>query len=395
MPEPLIRPTDHELDALADLLNRHEKITILGGRGCAHAHDELVDVARALQAQVVHALGGKEYIEYDNPHDVGMTGLIGFASGYHAMQGCEVLLMLGTDFPYRQFYPSHAKIVQIDLRAEQLGRRAPLAMGLIGDCKATLAALLPKLKAKSTNQFLVAAKKNYQEARKSLDDLAVATPSQPIHPQYLTRCIDAMARQDAIFTCDVGTPTVWAARYLSMNGKRRLVGSFVHGSMANALPQAMGAQLSCPGRQVIALCGDGGFAMLMGEILTVCQLALPIKIVVYNNQSLGFVALEQKAAGYLDAGVELQNPNFAEMARAVGIEGFRIDQAESMPAILEEALSSPHAALIDVAVNPQELVLPPKINLAAAKGFGLFMLKAVLNGRGDEVMEILQSNWLR
>lgn len=394
-PKPLVRPSDKELDALAELLNGHEKITLLGGRGCAGAHDELMALAQALQSPVVHALGGKEYIEYDNPYDVGMTGLIGFASGYHAMASCEALLMLGTDFPYRQFYPPRARIAQIDIRPEHLGKRAPLAMGLVGDIRATLSALLPRIRPKAPGRFLDAARKHYQEARKGLDDLARPSPGQPIHPQHLTKCVDEAAEYNAIFACDVGTPTVWAARYLKMNGKRRLLGSFAHGSMANALSQALGAQSCEPHRQVIALCGDGGLAMLMGELLSVLQLELPIKIVVYNNQSLGFVALEQKAAGYLDTGVELKNPNFAEVAQAIGIKGFRVDDPKGVSSALEEALAHPGAALVDVAINPQELILPPRIGLAEARGFGLFMLKAVLNGRGDEVVEILQSHLFR
>ena len=262
---------------LAKILNRSKKITILKA-GCAGAHAELIALAGKLNAPIVHAMRGKEFIEYDNPFDVGMTGLLGFSSGYHAMMNCEVLLMLGTDFPYQQFFPKDAKVVQIDLRGEQLGRRTKVDHGYVGDTKSTLRALLPKLQQNTDEKHLRSAVEHYQKARKGLDDLATGEAGKkPIHPQYVARVLDELAAENAIFACDVGTPTIWAARYLTMNGKRRLLGSFNHGSMANALPQALGAQASYPGRQVVTLSGDGGLAML-GELLTFGrQLELPVK----------------------------------------------------------------------------------------------------------------------
>src|SRR5713226_2377417 len=284
--QPLIRPLDRDLDRLAELLNESDRVTLLCGSGCAGAHDELLKLGATLKAPMVHALRGKEYVEYDNPYDVGMTGLIGFSSGYYAMLGCDVLLMLGTDFPYRQFYPTDAKIVQIDIRGEKLGNRAPLTMCLVGDVQSTIAALLPRLREKSDRTFLDKALRHYQASRKELDDLATGRAGhKPIHPQYLTRMLSDAAAEDAIFTCDVGTPSVWAARYLKMNGKRCLLGSFNHGSMANAMPQAIGAQAAFPGRQVISLSGDGGFTMLMGDLLTLTQMELPVKVVVFHNAS--------------------------------------------------------------------------------------------------------------
>jgi len=286
-PKPSVCPSDDEIETLAGLLNESEKITILGGAGCAGAHEELIELAGKLQAPIVHAMRGKEFIEYDNPFDVGMTGLLGFSSGYHAMMNCDLLLMIGTDFPYQQFFPKHATIVQIDLRGEQLGRRTKLDYALIGDACTTLRALLPWLAQHENDRHLKAALEHYRNVRKGLDDLANGkTGSETIHPQYLTRIIDELADEDAIFTCDVGTPTIWAARYLRMNGKRRLLGSFNHGSMANALPQAIGAQVSNPGRQVITLSGDGGLAMLMGDLLTLRQMQLPIKVIVFKNDAL-------------------------------------------------------------------------------------------------------------
>jgi pyruvate dehydrogenase (quinone) len=393
---PITRPADRDLDRLAELLNESNRITLLCGSGCAGAHAELLKLGEALKAPMVHALRGKEYVEYDNPYDVGMTGLIGFSSGYYAMLGCDALLMLGTDFPYRQFYPTGAKIVQVDIRGEKLGNRAPLTMGLVGDVQRTIAALLPRLREKSDRSFLDKALRHYQASRKELDDLATGRAGhKPIHPQYLTRMLSDAAAEDAIFTCDVGTPSIWAARYLKMNGKRRLLGSFNHGSMANAMPQAIGAQAAFPSRQVISLSGDGGFTMLMGDLLTLTQMELPVKLVVFHNSKLGFVDLEQKAAGYLPTAVDLKNPDFAKMADAVGILGICVED----PADLEQAISTAFAhrgpALLDVMTSPQELAMPPKIGLEQAYGFSLFMLKAVLSGRGSELVELAKTNLFR
>src|SRR6202044_1929666 len=322
-PNPTVCPSDDELGVLADVLNRSKKTTIFGGAGCAGAHGELVELAGKLQAPIVHAYRGKEFIEYDNPFDVGMTGLLGFSSGYHAMMSCDTLLMLGTDFPYRQFFPKNATIVQIDVRGEQLGRRTKVDYGFVGDTKATLRALLPRLTQNESDKHLKASLEQYAKARKGLDDRAVPGSWEMVHPQYVVRTLDEFAADDAIFSCDVGTPTIWAARYLTMNGRRRLLGSFNHGSMANALPQAIGAQVSHPGRQVVTLSGDGGLAMLMGDLLSLRQLKPPVKVVVFKNDSLAFVELEMKAAGLVDFGRNLENPDFAKLAEAAGILGLK------------------------------------------------------------------------
>jgi pyruvate dehydrogenase (quinone) len=395
-PNPTVCPSNDEIAALAKVLNESKKITILGGAGCAGAHEELIELASRLQAPIVHAMRGKEFIEYDNPFDVGMTGLLGFSSGYHAMMNCDLLLMIGTDFPYQQFFPPHAKIVQIDIRGEQLGRRARLDHGLVGDTKTTLRALLPKLDQNKKNKHLKAALEHYRDARKGLDELATGEKSsKPIHPQYLTRIIDELAAEDAIFTCDVGTPTVWAARYLKMNGRRRLLGSFSHGSMANALPQAIGAQVSYPDRQVISLSGDGGLAMLMGDLLTLRQMKLPVKVIVFKNDALAFVELEMKAAGILDFATDLQNPDFAKIADASGLLGLTAETPEQVRPMIKEALQHDGPALVEVHVSRQELSMPPSISLEQAKGFGLFMLKAVLTGRGDEIIDLAKVNLFR
>jgi len=395
-PHPSIRPSDEELTTMAGLLNEAGKVTILGGAGCAGAHTELIEVAGKLKAPIVHALGGKEFIEYDNPFDVGMTGLLGFSSGYHAMMDSDALLMLGTDFPYQQFFPEHATIIQVDIRGEQLGRRTKVDAGVVGDIKTTLRALLPRLVQKTDGRHLDASLQHYQRARQGLDDLATGEAGRkPIHPQYVARVVDEVAAPDAIFAVDVGTPTIWGARYLTMNGKRRLLGSFMHGSMAGALPQAIGAQLTYPDRQVITLSGDGGLAMLMGDLLTLRQLQLPVKLVVFNNDALAFVELEMKAAGILDFGTDLRNPDFAKMAEGAGLLGLRAETPEQVRPMLVQAVNHDGPALLDVAVNRQELAMPPTLTLDEIRGFAVFMIKAVLNGRGDELIDLAKTNLFR
>jgi pyruvate dehydrogenase (quinone) len=395
-PKPRVCPSDDELDTLAKVLNNSRKITILGGAGCAEAHAELIALAGKLKAPIVHAMRGKEFIEFDNPFDVGMTGLLGFSSGYHAMMNCDVLLMIGTDFPYQQFFPQDATIVQIDLRGEQLGRRTKVDHGFIGDTKTTIGALLPKLKQNDSDTHLQTSLEHYRKARKGLDELASGGEGKkPIHPQYLARVLDTLANNDAIFSCDVGTPTVWAARYLKMNGQRRLLGSFNHGSMANALPQAIGAQVTHPDRQVISLSGDGGLAMLMGDLLTLRQLQLPIKVVVFRNDALAFVELEMKAAGIVDFGTDLVNPSFAKMAEAAGLLGLKAETPDEVEPMIAQALQHDGPALVEVFVSRLELSMPPTITLEQAKGFGLFMLRAVLSGRGDEIVDLARINLVR
>ncbi|PMV21632.1 ubiquinone-dependent pyruvate dehydrogenase [Pseudomonas sp. DP16D-L5] len=393
---PRTLPAEQDLQRLTDILENSRKVTLLCGSGCAGAHDQVVALADALGAPVVHALRGKEHVEWDNPFDVGMTGLIGFSSGYHAMLDCDTLIMLGTDFPYRQFYPTDAKIIQVDRNPQALGRRATLDLGIAADVSETLAALLPRLTRKTDRSFLETSLKHYEKPRQGLDDLAQPSKAnRPIHPQYVARLLSELADDDAIFTADVGSPTVWAARYLKMNGKRRLIGSFNHGSMANAMPQAIGAQAAFPNRQVISMSGDGGFAMLMGDFISLAQLKLPVKVIVFDNSSLGFVAMEMKAAGYLDAGTELKNPDFAAMSNAMGILGIRVEQSEDLEPALRRALAHDGPVLVDVVTATQELVMPPTIKLEQAKGFSLYMLKAVMSGRGDEVIELARTNWLR
>jgi pyruvate dehydrogenase (quinone) len=388
-------PAWANVDRLADLLSGDSRVTMLCGSGCQGAHDQVLALADRLKAPVVHAFRGKEHVEWDNPFDVGMTGLIGFSSGYYAMLDCDVLLMLGTDFPYRQFYPYGAgvRIAQVDSRPEQIGRRAPVDLGVVGDVRATLEMILPLVKEKSNRTHLDRATEHYRKARKDLDGLAVSKPGRkPIHPQQVAKTISDQASQDAIFTCDVGLPTVWAARYLAMNGKRRLIGSFWHGSMANAMPHAIGAQTAFPGRQVISLSGDGGFTMLMGDFLSLAQLGLPVKVVVFNNSALGFIEIEQKSTGFLDFGTDFENPNFAAMAEACGVRGIRLEDPADVEEGVAAALAHDGPVLIDAVVSRTVLPIPPAITTEMAKGFTLYMMKAVFNGRGDDLVDLARSN---
>jgi pyruvate dehydrogenase (quinone) len=395
---PVVTPSRPDLDRLVAVLNGDDRITVLCGSGCQGAHDELVALGERLKAPMVHALRGKEHVEWDNPYDVGMTGLIGFSSGYYAIRDCDVLLMLGTDFPYRQFYPegNGVRIAQVDLRAENIGRRVPVDLGVVGDVRATVAALLPLLKQKRDDTHLAQARQHYAKSRKALDDLANGTPGKRLlHPQQMAKAVSDQAAADAVFTCDVGLPTVWAARYLAMNGKRRLVGSFWHGSMANAMAQAIGAQAAFPGRQVISLSGDGGFTMLMGDFLSLVQLGLPVKVVVFNNGALGFIELEQKSTGFLPFGTEFKNPNFAAMAEATGIRGIRIEDPAEVEKGVAAALAHDGPALIDAVVVRTELAMPPSITIEMAKGFTLYMVKALINGRADEIIDLARTNLWR
>jgi len=393
---PVTLPMEDELQAVADILNNSENITMLCGAGCKGAHAEVVLLADTLKAPIVHAMRGKEYLEYDNPFDVGMTGLIGFSSGYHAMENAETLLILGSGFPYRNFFPENAKVIQLDIRPAALGAHVQIDYGVFGDVRSTLHCLLPMLKPKTKRKFLDKALSHYHDARKGLDKLAVPGRNDArIHPQYLTRLLSEAAQDDAVFTCDVGTPTVWAARYLEMNGKRRLIGSFSHGSMANALAQAIGAQAIDPDRQVVAMCGDGGLSMLLGDILTLRQLNLPVKLVVFDNSSLGFVAMEMKAGGFYSKDTDLENPDFAAMAQAAGIEAENVEKSSDLQDAITKMMGSTGPYLLSVKVAKQELAMPPKVDFSQAKGFSVYMMKAVLNGDSNELVELGKTNWLR
>jgi pyruvate dehydrogenase (quinone) len=389
----VIRPDEASLAAAATVLNNADRVTILAGAGCAKAHDQLIAFAETMKAPIVHAFRGKEFVEYDNPYDVGMTGLIGFSSGYRAMEHCDTLVMLGTDFPYRPFLPQGVPVIQVDARGEQIGRRIPVHVPLVGTVGATLDALLPMITLNEDTAHLDRMTAHYRRARARLDKLARdRRTDSPLHPQYVAATIDKLAAADAIFTADVGTPCIWAARYLRMNGTRRLIGSFNHGSMANALPHAIGAQASHPGRQVVALSGDGGIAMLLGELITLRQQHLPVKVVVFANGALSFVELEMKAAGILTYGTDLDNPDFAAMARAAGLFGARVDKAGDLEDTLREAFEYDGPALVEVHTARQELSLPPKLTYGQLKGFTLYATRTILSGGGEELIELTKTN---
>ncbi|MBA4609551.1 ubiquinone-dependent pyruvate dehydrogenase [Aeromicrobium sp. Marseille-Q0843] len=390
--EPRVTPSAAELQRAADLLNGAGKVTILAGAGCAGAHDELITLADHLGAPVVHALRGKEHVEWENPFDVGMTGLLGFASGYRAIEACDALLMLGTDFPYPDFYPD-ATIIQVDVRGEQLGRRVPLDLGLVGTVRDTTRALLPLLERKERRKHLDDSVSHYRKTREKLDDLAEPVKEgRAQHPQFVARAIDRLAADDAVFLPDVGSPVMWAARYLHMNGRRRLVGSFSHGSMANAVSQAIGVQSAHPGRQVVALAGDGGLTMMLGELITLVQQELPVKVVVFENSSLNFVELEMKAAGFVNWGTGLRNPDFAQVAESIGLRGIRVDRSADLEPALAEAFAHDGPALVNVITERQEVTVPPSVTATQLKGFSLYALRTVMSGRGDEIIDLARAN---
>ncbi|HTU17549.1 MAG TPA: ubiquinone-dependent pyruvate dehydrogenase [Gemmataceae bacterium] len=391
---PVVRPADADLSRLADLLNKAGKVTLFCGSGCAGAHDEVVALAEKLNAPVGYAFRGKEWVEYDNPYAVGMSGLLGWGAAYQAMHKCDVLILLGTDFPYDTFMPSHPTIAQVDVRAERLGRRSKLDLGLCGDVRETVRCLLPLVGAKTDRAFLDAMLERHKAAHKKLYSFADhAEKRRPIYPQYVAATLDELASPEAVFTVDTGMCCVWGARYIRAAKGRRMLGSFNHGSMANALPQAIGAQLAYPDRQVIALSGDGGFAMLMGDVLTLAQYNLPVKIILFNNHSLDMVQLEMEAAGIPPFGVELKNPDFSAVARAVGLFGVRVEDPADVPSALGRALAHPGPALVDVVTDKNVLAMPPKATVQQAKGFALAMTKMAFGGQIDDVLDTVATNW--
>jgi pyruvate dehydrogenase (quinone) len=394
-PRPVLRPTDAELDALAKALNDAAAITLYAGMGARKAHDQVVALARTLKAPVVHSSRAKEFIEPDNPFDVGMTGILGNRAGLEAIERADIMLCLGTDFAWSQFYPAKARIIQIDSDPTHLGRRSPIHVGLVGDVVATIDALLPRLETHNDDAHLTQALEQWLKDREDYRDAAQVKDPELIHPQFATQCLDRLAADDAVFTADGGSPMVWLLRHLSANGRRRFLTSLLHGTMANAYPQALGIAASHPGRQVIALCGDGGLTMLMGDLLTLNQENLPVKLLVYNNGSLGFVEMEQRVEGLLDTFTGLENPDFARLAEACGLRGWRVDRAERLEDAMKDWLAADGAAVLDVRVNRMELVMPPRIEVGHVASTAMFGIKAVLDGRTDEVVSLLRDNFLK
>lgn len=392
--KPATVPSDSELDQIADMLNAGRKISIYAGSGCQGAHDELLAVARRLKAPIAHTTRAKDFVEYDNPHNVGMTGLIGGEAGYRTVLDCDVLLQLGADFAWRQFYPEKAKTIQIDIEPTHLGRRHPVTLAAIGSVKQTLAALLPRLQQKTDSSHhdeCVARYKHMTEERYA--------KAKPLHGDvipgtYLATLIDRYADEDALIAGDDGTPVVWLHQYIKTNGKRRSFGSLLHGTMATALPSALGLKACAPDRQVIAMCGDGGLAMMFGELMTVIQEKLPIKIVVFDNGKLGFVEIEQKTEGLLPTFTNLENPDFGKVADAMGLWGRTVSKAPELEHAVKDWLGESGPALLNVKVAPQQLVMPPVVEFEPAAGMALYTMRAVLHGRGGEIWEMVKENFI-
>lgn len=394
-PTPVMRPSDDELKTLAERINQAGKVTIYGGYGCREAHDQVVALAEKLKAPVAHTSRAKEFLEPNNPYDVSMTGIIGMKSGFEALEHCDLLLCLGTNFAWTQFYPEHAEIIQIDSDPTHLGQRTPVSMGLVGDIGPTIDALLPLINARSDDSFLKRSLKEHENSLKDLDEQTKEPSPELIHPQFVAKTLDRLAADDAIFTADGGSPFVWMLRYIRAKGNRRFLTSLLHGTMANAYPQAIGCAKAYPGRQVIAMCGDGGMTMLMGDLLTLVQEKLPLKILVFHNGTLGFVEMEMKVEGLLDSFTDLQNPNFGEVAKACGFYGAQVTNANDLEGAMTEWLAQPGPALLDVKVNRMELVMPPTINAGEVVSTAVYGAKAVMNGRLDDVWTLMDHNFLK
>jgi pyruvate dehydrogenase (quinone) len=391
---PVVHPSDADLDEIAAILNGSEAITIYAGAGCAGAHDEVVATAARLKAPTAHTSRGKDFVEYDNPFNVGMTGIIGGSAGYHAILNCDVLLLLGADFAWTQFYPDKAKIIQIDADPTHIGRRHPVTIGAVGDIKPTLEALLPRLRQHQDDSFLATHAGRHRKDRAAAKAETVSGPDATISGTYLTQVINKHAAEDALFAADDGTALVWMLRHIETGGKRRTFGSLLHGTMAGGMASALGLQKAQPGRQVICLAGDGGFSMLLGDLLTAVQEKLPIKIAVYNNGKLGFIDIEQKAAGLVPTFTDLLNPDFGEVAKAMGLWGRRVARAGDLEEAVEAWLAEPGPAVLDVKVNPMQLVMPPSpfMSPESVVGMGVYTAKAMLQGKGADVWEMVVEN---
>jgi pyruvate dehydrogenase (quinone) len=392
--QPVTVPSETELDRIATALNRGGKIAIYGGSGCSHAHDQVVALAERMQAPIAHTSRAKDFLEPANPFDVGMTGIFGIESGYHALKECDTLLLLGCDFAWRQFYPDGATIIQIDIDGSHLGRRHPIDIGAVGDIAPTLDALLPRIRARDSRAFLEECLEHRRKALARQEKRVVSGKGGAIHPQYLTETISRLAARDAVYTADGGSPMVWCLRHVAATGANRTIISLTHGTMANAMPQALGAKAAYPDRQVIALSGDGGIAMLLGDLLTAVQEKLPIKVCVYDNSSLGFVELEQKVEGLVETYTDLHNPDFARVAEAIGFWGRRVEQGDDLEAAVRDWLAADGPALLDVVVDKNELVMPPKIEASQVFGTALYGAKAVLGGKARDVVSLIKENLL-
>lgn len=388
---PVVLPSGPELDQLAAAINAGKRVAIYGGSGCERAHDAVVALAAKLKAPVARTSRAKDFLEHGNPYDVGMTGIFGSESGYHTLMTCDVLLLLGCDFAWRQYYPEKATILQVDLDGTHLGRRHPVDLGVVGDIGPTLDALQPRIAAREDNAFLEECLEHHRKAVAAQAKHAKIGKGGAIHPQYLTETISRHADADAVFTADGGSPMVWCLRHIAATGQNRTIVSLSHGTMANAMPQALGVKAAYPERQAIALSGDGGLAMMLGDLLTAVQENLPIKVAVFNNGALDFVEIEQKVEGLLDAYTNLVNPDFSRVAEAIGFRGWRVEDAEELDAAVQAWLAEPGPALLDVVTDRFELVMPPNVKPGQVAGMALYSAKAVLGGRGRDVVGIVKN----
>lgn len=393
-PKPLIRPSDTELQELASLINEHKRITIFCGIGASEAAQEVRDLARHILAPVGYSFRGKMGIQPDNPFEIGMTGLLGQPAAYQAMHDSDLVILLGTDFPYDPFMPTDNTIVQIDTAPERLGRRAKLKLGLCGDIKATIEALLPLLNAKEDLSFLDTQLEFYAKVREKMKIYIEDFGKEDlIQPEFLAHEINKQASDQAIFTVDTGMTCVWGARFIDGTGQRKMLGSFNHGSMANAMPMAIGAALAHPEKQVWALCGDGGLSMLLGDLATVKQYDIPMKIVVFNNRALGMVKLEMEVEGLPDNETEMHNPDFALVAQAMGFKGINVHKPEEVAAAISTAINHPGPILLNVFTNPNALAMPSKIEVNQVVGMAKSMTRLMLGGKMDEVFDTIKSNY--
>ncbi len=391
--QPLLRPSDSDLRALAELIDAAGSVTIFGGDGCREAHEEVVALAERVNAPVGYSFRGKQWLEWGNPNAVGMTGLSGWGGAYDAMHNCDLCLLLGTDFPFTDFLPSKPKKVQVDRRASIIGRRTELDLGLVGDMKDTLTALLPLIAQKSDRGHLSRAVETTEKWRKGMGHYVKRGPEfTPIRPEYLMSTVDELASDDAAITWDTGTPVIWVARYITAKRDRNIFGSYSWMSMATAMPNALGISLAYPGRQVIAICGDGGLSMLMGDLLTIAERELPVKLVVLNNGGLEFVHIEMEEAGIDPFGVEFKNPDFSKLAEAIGITGIRLEDPREVRDAVTRMVSTPGPALLDAVVDPHALSLPPHVTFGEAEGFSLSFAKQALHGNLDDVIETVKGN---
>ena len=391
---PVIRPSDHELEDLAKLINESKKVTIYCGIGAEYSNAEVVQLSKLLKSPVGYSFRGKMSIQPNNPNEVGLTGLLGLPSAYHAMHDSDLLLLLGTDFPYQKFMPVKNKIVQIDENPERLGRRAKLELGLAGDVKETIKALIPLLKEKENDSFLKQQLEFYDKVKENqLTYVKDSGKENAIQPEFVTHILDRIAAKNAIFTVDTGMCCVWGARYITGTGERKLLGSFNHGSMANALPMAIGASLAHPERQVIAMCGDGGLSMLLGDMATIFQYKLPVKLIVFNNRSLGMVKLEMEVAGMPDNETDMVNPDFAMIAQAMGYPGKNVHQPEEVEQAIQDCLNHNGPYLLNIFTNPNALALPPKIEIEQVLGMTKSMTQLMLGGKMQEALDTVKTNY--